>query len=98
MSMREKVRARLIETMPRPPAGPAGKPRAEGAELTLEPMVVSEPRGVRELAKLLASEKQRLAAERFTPVKGGTIYQTDRLELGSWWSPDKGWQFLKIKW
>ncbi len=53
---------------------------------------------MRELARLLASEKQRLAAERFTPVKGGTIYKTDRLELGSWWSPDKGWQFLKIKW
>ncbi len=90
---------RLVETLPRPkPESADDKAKAESPAIELEPMVISETRGVRDLEKLLASEKLRLEAERFTPVKGGTIYKSDRLEVGSWWSPVSGWQFVKIKW
>lgn len=55
-------------------------------------------KGQRKLVKLLASEKQRKKDESFSASKGGTIYRTERLEVGSWWSPQTGWQFIKIKW
>lgn len=99
-SVKEKLRARIIETLPPPP--PAGaadaRPAQEGALLVLEPMVVTESRGVRELAKALADDKQRQEAERFSAIKGGKIYSSERLDVGSWWSPATGWTFLKIKW
>lgn len=97
--MREKLRVRLVETLP--PAAPTGPEEtlAPGTEvLVLEPIVVTESRGVRELEKVLADEKQRKEAERFAPLKGGTIYRSERVELGGWYSPVSGWQFLKFKW
>ncbi len=99
-TMREKLRMRILETLPPPrPAGPAKEDaESESPALHLEPMVVSEGKGVQELRKVLASEKQRLAAERFAPVKGGTIYKNERLELGSWWTPATGLQLMRIKW
>lgn len=100
LGVRERLRARIIETLPPPP--PAGaadaRPAQEGAVLVLEPMVVTESRGVRELAKALADDKQRQEAERFSVVKGGKFYSSERLDVGSWWSPTTGWTFLKIKW
>ena len=98
--MREKLRARIAETVaPLAEVRPAEeKPQAEGAVLVLEPIVVTESRGVRELEKALADDKQRQEAERFTPGKGGTIYRSERVELGGWYSPATGWQFLKFKW
>jgi hypothetical protein len=66
--------------------------------LVLEPFVVTESRGVRELEKVLADDRQRQEAGRFTATKGGTIYRSERVELGSWWSPLTGWQLLKFKW
>lgn len=98
-SVREKLRARIIETLPPPQAGQTeAKPEKDDAVLVLEPMVVTESRGVRELAKALADDKQRQEAERFSAVKGGKIYSSERLDVGGWWSPATGWTFLKIKW
>jgi hypothetical protein len=98
--VREKLRARIVETLPPPPpAGPTDdKPEQSTPVLVLEPMVVSESRGVRELEKVLADDKQRQEVERFHLAKGGKIYSSERLDLGGWWSPVTGWQFLKIKW
>lgn len=98
--MREKLRTRIVESLPPPPpAGPTdAKPEQENTVLVLDPMVISESRAVRELEKALADDKQRKEAERFSAVKGGKIYSSERLNVGSWWSPATGWQFLKIKW
>jgi hypothetical protein len=99
-SVREKLRARILETLPSaPPARPTetqGEP--ESPVFVLEPMVVTESKGGRELAKVLAEDKERQEAERFSVVKGGKIYSSERLDVGFWWSPASGWQLLKIKW
>ena len=100
LTMREKLRARIVETLPPPKTTVKAdeKAKSESRVLELAPMVISEKKGARELEKVLASEKQRLEAERFSLVKGGTIYKGERLELGSWWSPETGWKLVKIKW
>jgi hypothetical protein len=100
-AVREKLRARILETLPPAPAASSAEPRPEPAGepvLELEPMVVTESRGVRELSKALAADKQRQAAESFSPVRGGKIYGSERLDLGGWWSPATGWHFLRLKW
>ena len=98
-AMREKLRVRLVETLP-PAALTAAEeaPDRDGEVLVLEPIVVIESRGVRELEKTLAEERQRQEAERFTATKGGTIYRGERVEVGGWYSPASGWRFLKFKW
>ena len=99
-TMREKLRARLTETVA-PLAltqSTEQNPEAEEPVLVLEPVVVTESRGVRELAKALADDRQRQEAQRFTPLNGGTIYRSERVEVGGWYSPASGWQFLKLKW
>lgn len=99
--MREKLRARIVETLPPAAAATSAGPRAEPAGepmFVLEPMVVTESKGVRELAKALAEDKQRQAAESFSVLKGGRIYGGERLELGGWWAPATGWQFFRLKW
>lgn len=98
--MREKLRARIVETLPPAATTPAeeGKPEPASEVLVLEPLVVTESRGVRELAKALADARQRQEAGRFTATKGGRIYRSERVELGAWWEPASGWVFLKFKW
>lgn len=99
-SVRDRLLTRIKETLPPPSveAQTGDKTEPAGTVLVLDPIVVSESKGQRELVKLLASEQQRLADEAFGFSKGGTIYRTDRLELGGWYSRKTGWQFLKIKW
>lgn len=99
-AMREKLRARIAETVaPLATDRPTeARSEPEGGVLVLEPIVITESRGVRELAKALAEDKARQEAERFTASKGGKIYQSERVELGAWWEPASGWVFLKFKW
>jgi len=99
-SLRVKLRTRIRETLPvaAAPTTPTDQSDEGAPTLVLEPLVIAEAKGVRELEKLLASEKERRAAEAFSLTKGGTIYRGERLELGSWWSPATGLEFLKIKW
>lgn len=97
-SVREKLRVRILETLP--PSSPGtqeDKPEQDGGVLVLEPIVVTESRGARELAKALVEEKQRQEAERFSVLRGGKIYSSERLDVGIWWAPG-GWQLVKIKW
>ena len=97
--MREKLRVRLGETLPPAALTAAEETPDSGPEvLVLEPIVVTESRGVRELEKTLADDRQRQEAQRFTPLKGGTVYRSERVELGAWWEPGSGWTFLKLKW
>jgi hypothetical protein len=97
--MTRKLKARLKETVA-PEIAQAIKetPLAEEPVLVLEPIVVTESRGARELGKQLAAAEERRKAEAFAPAKGGTIYKSDRVVVGSWWDPVKGWTFLKLKW
>ena len=83
-SVREKLRARILETLPPPPSGwPAeAKPASDEPVLVLEPMVVTESKGVRELAKAIKEDEQRQEAERFSVLKGGKIYSSERLDVG----------------
>lgn len=96
-AMREKLRSRILEVLPPVSTEERETQEPDAAVLVLEPIVVTESRGVRELEKSLAADKQRKEAERFTPIKGGTIYRSERVEIGSWFS-SSGWEFLKFKW
>ncbi|HEX2861795.1 MAG TPA: hypothetical protein VHN79_09145 [Lacunisphaera sp.] len=99
LSVREKVKARIVESMPPAPAeSPASDPAPDDSLFVLEPMVVSESRAVRELERTLVSEQERRKAEAFSTLKGGTIFRNERMEVGGWWTPSSGWQFLKLKW
>ncbi len=98
-SVREKLRARIVETLPPPSSGTLeDKPEQDGAVLVLEPMVVTESKGVRELEKALVEDRQRQKAEAFSLLKGGTLYRSERLELGIWGRPGSGWELLRLKW
>jgi len=98
-SVKEKLSARIKETLPSAPLKLEEQAKTDGEEvLMLEPMVVNESKGARELGKLLTDEERRKAEEAFAPAKGGTIYKNDRIEVGVWWKPGVGWQFLRLKW
>lgn len=100
-SVREKLRARILETLPPAPVTRAEEEKREPDSepvLVLEPIVVTESRGARELAKALTEEKQRQETEAFSLLKGGKIYRSERLDVGAWWSPTTGWTFLRLKW
>jgi hypothetical protein len=99
-SLAALMRARIVETLPPSPgARPAAdQPVSEEPVLVLEPIVVTESRGVKKLEKAIADDRERREAERFTPLKGGKIYSSERLDMGGWWDPATGWSFLKIKW
>ncbi|MBS0630416.1 MAG: hypothetical protein JSS11_00770 [Verrucomicrobia bacterium] len=106
-TLSEKVRARLFETAP-PPAsvvvrpGPVKKPDpvAESDEVVvLHPMIVRAPFAQREFDAFMERQEKRAAAERFTLIKGGTIYQSKdgRFQVGAWGELG-GWALLKFKW
>lgn len=102
-AMHQKLRARIIESLP--PARPATDPvetgradETEGPVVVMEPFIVSESGPVRILAAAMARERQKREEERFSAVKGGTIYQRGRVEIGGWWSPTEGWKFLRLSW
>ncbi len=98
-SVREKLRDRIKATLAPAPAKPEDGKKTEAEDVfVLEPIMVTESKGVRELGKLLASEERRKAEEAFAPAKGGTLYKNDRIELGVWWNPGAGWELLRIKW
>jgi len=97
--VREKLRVRILETLPAPPARTVAEgTETEGSVLVLEPIVVTESRGAKTLEKAIVEDRQRQKAERFTPLKGGRIYGSERLDVGGWYDPARGWTFLKLKW
>src|SRR5688572_10085343 len=94
-SVREKLRGKLAESFPlavKPSAGDQVEPNHE--LLVLEPIVISESRGVIELERLVAKESQREKAAKFSFVTGGRLYRSEWLELGTWWDPRTGWTFF----
>lgn len=113
-SLREKLRARIRETLPPPP--PAGssveeRPDQEGEPvLELEPMVITRTVETDLLAEARRAAQAKKAAE-FSLLRGGTLVSFRRGELGFWpkivpidASPVKkgdvgiSVDFLRIKW
>jgi hypothetical protein len=94
LRMREKMHARIAESVPPLKVTPdlMEGDEAESAVVFIEPMVVSESKVVPGLAATIARKKQAIEDERFSAVKGGTIYGS----IGTSWSPEKGWVFLKF--
>lgn len=101
-SVREKLKAKILESVPLPPARkPAGAKTSEHPIIMMKPVVVEAPRAI-DLGAALARDAQKKEEEKFSPLKGGTIYTKDfgrvRAELGGWWSPTQGWSFLRFSW
>jgi hypothetical protein len=84
--MRQKLHAKILETLPPPP--PAKEPAARN-ELDLEiveidPLVVIDSPVLRQLAAKIERDTQKLKDAQFSPIKGGTIYKNSRIEIGTW--------------
>ena len=103
-SLREKLRARILESVPPPPPPPPPKPPGvtpEGEDaapppVTMSPVVVSDSRLIREVASAIQREEQERRDEKFSGLQGGTIAKVGPMELGGWWSPSGGWTFLRL--
>ncbi len=99
-TMREKLRAKIIESLPppQPAMPPEEKKESESAVVVMKPMVVSESNRARQAELMIAHEKQKKEDQRFSTTKGGTLFSNDRIEVGGWWQEDQGWSFLNLKW
>ena len=102
-TVRQRLHAKIKESVAlAAPAKPSADRKegedAAGSVVVMKPFVVSESKGDRQVELAMAREEQKVKAERFTAVKGGTIYKGNRMEIGSWWAPGAGWSFLKISW
>jgi|SRR5687768_7211375 len=99
-TMRQKLRARIIESVP-PPAPPKQSiDQKDGEEavpaIVMKPVIVSESKLVQELTAALDREKQNRQEEGFSPLQGGKIANLGPMQLGSWWTPGEGWTFLRL--
>lgn len=84
--VREKLRAKIVETLPAAPAaGPAEeKPELDGEPvLELEPMIITRAREADLLAEARRAAEARKARE-FSLLKGGTLLSFRHGDLGFW--------------
>ncbi len=102
-TMRQKLRAKIMESLPPPsPIQPAEEKNADDVPpILMKPFKVESSRH-RSLVLRIERDEQKEAAEKFSPVSGGTAYKKDfgrvRAELGGWWNPRQGWSFLRFSW
>src|SRR5262245_29114405 len=97
-TMREKLQAKILESLPPPPPP---KPAAEQKvavepAVVMKPLVVSESKLIRDVTAAIDREEQNRREEPFSVLDGGKIYNIGRLRIGSWWSPEEGWTFLRL--
>lgn len=100
-TVREKLHAKIMESLP-PPPPPKPKPPGEEQEsaippLRMQPVVVSDSKLVRAVTAEMERHEQDRRDARFTPLEGGKLVNLGRLQLGSWWSPGGGWVFLSTQ-
>lgn len=100
-SLREKLRARIVESIPPPPPPkPPEEPRdsedTAPPPVTMNPVIVSDSRLIREVTSAIQREEQERRDEKFSGLQGGTIAKVGPMELGGWWSPSGGWTFLRL--
>jgi hypothetical protein len=110
-TVREKLRAKLMESLP--PFQPA-KPPDEAKRSEVPPIFTNLPEAKKQsdssvivMAPVEVSESKRdrnletaidrqSLKEPFSTTKGGTIYNSGRVKVGGWWEAKEGWSFLKI--
>lgn len=104
-SAREKLRAKILASLPPPAARPLVSqpvnPAAATPPVMMQPVIVADSnRALDRAAAAIARKEQQEKAEKFTPIKGGTLYTKEaggyRVTVGSWWNPGQGWSFLHI--
>lgn len=81
-------------------AGAVEKKGGGDEVVKMAPFIVVESLRQRELNAKLRRDAQKKKDEQFTPVKGGTILETNRLKIGTWPDPEgypPGFKFVKIK-
>lgn len=100
ISIREKLRAKLRETIP-PPPPPAPKPPTETKEeletspILLKPVVVRESKFIERVTAAMDQAERDRKEQQFSPLNGGTIGTVAGMQVGSWWAPGEGWTFLR---
>ena len=97
-SVREKLHAKIMESVP-PPAPP--KPSTEQKEavespVTMKPVIVSDSKLMRAVAAAIEREEKDRREEQFSALNGGKIYSIGRVQIGGWWSAGEGWTFLRL--
>jgi hypothetical protein len=65
--------------------------------VTMEHFTVTESRRSRQLEEKIESDNEKMKAEKFSLVRGGTIWKKGRVEVGAW-SAQGGINFLKYLW
>jgi hypothetical protein len=99
-TMREKVRAKILESLPPPPVKDDGEKKPVEATLApalvMNPIIVGESKLIREVTAAIDRENQAKKDERFTALEGGKIASIGPMQLGGWWSPGEGWTFLRL--
>lgn len=100
LTIREKLRAKLLASVPPPPppstaVSDKDKAETEPTPIVMKPVVVSESKSVQAITAALDRAEQERREERFSAVNGGTIGKIAGFEIGGWWSADGGWTFLR---
>jgi hypothetical protein len=73
---------------------PGEKKADDSALVVMAPVVVTESKRDLGLEKAIAGQEQK---EPFSLVKGGTLYDNGRVQIGAWGTAS-GWTLLKIVW
>lgn len=95
--MIEKIKA-AAAALPPPAPKPATVPgESTSSPILMQPVIVFESPLVREVTAKLERAEQERRDETFSPLKGGTVYDFGGMRLGSWWTPEEGWTFLRTK-
>lgn len=101
VSIREKLRAKLRETIPPPPPPPPKSPTeqkndTETPPILLKPVVAMESKLIDRVTAAIDQAEQDRKEQQFSSLNGGTIGTIGPMKIGSWWEPGKGWTFLRL--
>jgi hypothetical protein len=97
LTMREKLHAKILETVPLPPAPtPAAVKNEEAAPvIMMQPVIVSDTKLIRAVTAAIDQAAEDRREEKFSPLAGGKIGTVAGMQVGGWWSPAEGWTFLR---
>jgi hypothetical protein len=99
-TVRQKLQVKIMESIPAPalskPATDQKETAAVPPPVLMKPVVVSDSKLIRAVTEAIDRAEQDRREERFSVLDGGEIYSIGRLRIGSWWSLDEGWTFLRL--
>lgn len=98
LTVRQKLHATILASVPPLPPTPGGKAPTEAVNppVVMKPVVVTEGKLMQAVAAALDRAEQERRQEKFTALDGGKIGSIGRFEVGGWWSADGGWTFLRM--